>query len=158
MKKTLLIIALTISALTAQASLIDLTPGGFQAGNPPPVYVNWLVHNWQHSAFALPESLFTVNGAGDPSGTISWDLTGTGYTFHWLFVIDANDPTTVNMYQVRSGQIISGDGEITIDGLSDIYAVYAYGTLPEQVPDGGSTAWFSAAGLVILGLFKLISN
>jgi hypothetical protein len=148
--KTTLAALLIATTSVAHANLIDLTPGGFPADNPPPVYVDWLLHTWQHTAFALPTNLYSVTGIGTPDGTISWDLTGTGYTAHWLFVIDGNNPSDVNMYRISSDSILIGGGPITVNGLDNILGAFVYGTLPGQVPDNGSTlvSFLLALGLI----------
>jgi VPDSG-CTERM motif len=153
--KTKLAALLIATASVAHANLIDLTPGGFSAQPPfPPVYQYWLTHTWQHDAFALPNDLFTVTGIGQPQGTLSWDLTGTGYRFHWLFVIDGNNPSDIDMYRVSSDMVLAGQGAITVNGLDNIFGFSAYGMLPGQVPDGGSTLLLSALGLALLGVIN----
>ncbi len=149
MNKTLAsILIATALGSVAHADLIDLTPGGFQPINPPPVYVDWLIHDWGHSAFPLPDSLFTVTGISQPNGTISWNLDGTGYRFNWLFVIDTAG--AMDMYRVSGDQILLGEGVITVNGIDNITAISAYGMLPGQVPDSGGTLFLSAIGLALL--------
>lgn len=143
----------------ARANLIDVTPGGFQADNPPQVYLDWIVHTWEVTAFPVPTSLFTVSGIGNPSATVSWDMGNTGYTFHWLFVIDSSNPTDMNMYHVSRDSVLAGEGAITINGIDDIFAITPYGRLPgEPIPETGSALLLFAIGLVALKILRPANN
>jgi hypothetical protein len=96
MKTKLLLIALLASS--AHASLIDLTPGGFSKGNPPPIWV-WLVGTQNQIAGAniidnqVTWSPFEPLGPKQfsiiPFGTkavITWDTIGTDYSFQYLLL------------------------------------------------------------------------
>jgi hypothetical protein len=98
MKTKLTILALCVSALTAQADLIDLTPGGFAWNNLPPVFEQFL-QRWNHGSTMIiaganidgttvnwsPFCIFGPDNFGiDPQGVnanVTWNLTNTGGYF-----------------------------------------------------------------------------
>lgn len=165
MKKILLIIAATAALnLTTQANVIDLTPGGFISTNPPQVYLDFLALvgiNEFVIAGVSRELGWTVGGPpleqvtplGNPTATVNWSLTGTGYFLDYIFTVDQSNPSLINMYQVTGWDRESGERIVDVNGLNNIEGISFYGYLPGQVPDTGSTlAMLSLAGLILLTL------
>lgn len=175
--KKLLIALLALIPGIAPGSLIDLTPGGFDPGNPFPLVFNqWLGHkpgqfkNYQFfdSMYAQPAngfpagwvSLFGALNGGTyffadidvtgpvPTTTISWDFTGTD--FYLKFVL-ADGFERSNLFAVPYLQRLESSGTIVIDGIDNIQNLSFYGNIPgTTIPDAGSTI-----GLFFIGLASL---
>ena len=131
--KTKIIILLLVLVSSARATLIDLTPGGFNGNNPPQVVTDWINTYFPPDQPPLvlnpPWQAFTVTGLGTPNGTISWDLSQSHTTFQWLFVYGQNENGIWfgNFYEVTPDSWIRGDGTITIDGIVRIDLLVEYG-------------------------------
>jgi len=147
-KITALLLALTCSA---QATLIDLTPGGFRLLDPPKVYLDWQQNHYKHDSFKmafnniftpggwdshfLGPPLFNVTPLGGLTATLSWDLTGRAFIFNYLFV-GTGPNGWINMYRVSSDQQKVGEAVITINDLYNITGIGIYGL---RIPDDGGT-------------------
>ena len=166
MKTKLIIIGLIATASISQATLIDLTPGGFSENKPPQVFYDLILHHSQIAGANINGN--TVNwspfeplGPNEfsitPLGTdaiISWDLALTdGYIFTYLLLEGTN--SQANIYQVPGPQIINGTAYVTIDNVSTIQAIIFYGTnlVPETV-DTGWLLFFAVIGLVLTYKFQ----
>jgi hypothetical protein len=172
MKKAIMILALVPSI--ALGSLIDLTPGGFNVLNPPPVYVDWRDNHFNHDSFGtafyttglgwdrhfLGSPLFELTLADSGRvATLSWNLTGTPYSFTFLFVGTGPDGT-LNMYRVSDDQLRVGEAIVTINDFYPITALGIYGLRPPvlSVPDFSSTIGLFLIGLVSLYAFNYRSK
>jgi hypothetical protein len=160
MMKPLLILLLSIG--TANATLIDLTPGGFDPSHPPPVFIDWDQHHFGidsfgiafeniNSGWAPPPYLgppfFNTTPLGQMTAVLTWDLTGTPFIFNYLFVGGFVD----NMYQVTPDQYKLGEAIVTMDGVHNIFSIGIYGFPSVHTPDSGSTAL-----LLLLGLAAVV--
>src|SRR5262249_23750191 len=157
------------SATLARATLIDLTPGGFNLTQRfPPVVANFFAqylpgpHGLQNIAGAnivngVPEwSPFTIFGSDRFSlalnafGTgadVGWDLSGTG--FHLRFVFVESSALIANLYAVPGIEQITGDGFVEIDGVIPLLAVTFAGR--NGVADTGST--LTLMGIATVAVF-----
>lgn len=177
--KTRIIILLLALTTGARATLIDLTPGGFDVGTFPPPFLEFLRQQASHtllfydSMSAVP---YTINGTTYPGGwvsqfgilnggtyffchidqsgpvpetTISWDFTGTDFFLKDVLVEGNNG--WANLYRVSNPRL-PAEGSVTIDGVLDIYQIAFYGINPNQVPDTSSTL-----GLLVLAVAGLVA-
>jgi len=164
--KTTAAILIATTAL-AHADLIDLTPNGFNIGEPWPEPVVQFFHAYQHGQQNLAGanlngnqvtwSPFTLFGpdnfsisAQQPNANVAWSLTNTaGYHVDYVFVEGFNGID--HLYGVIGG--ITGAGLVTINGLEQIGAITFAGS--NLVPDAGSTLlMLSLAGLVLFYVRK----
>lgn len=148
-KITVLLLALTCSA---QATLIDLTPGGFSLLDPPKVYLDWQQNHYNHDSFGiayeniwngwdshfLGPPLFNTTPLGGITCTLMWNLTGTPYIFNYLFV-GTGPNGWINMYRVSPDQQQVGEAVISINDLYNITGIGIYGFPPLRTPDDGGT-------------------
>ena len=163
--KTKLTILLCALAGTVHATLIDLTPGGFDFHQPLPTVVSNFFGqyglNMQNIAgFNIVNgqpawSPFTVFGSDHFSlstnalGTgadVDWDLSGTG--FHLRFVLAESSDLISHLYAVPGKEQITGDGFITIDGNIPLIGGVFAGS--NETPDTGSTLALMGVALVTL--------
>ena len=84
-----------------------------------------------------------------PDGTVSWDLTGTGYRLN--FVLVESNEFIANLYRVSGLERFAGNGSITINGVIPIDAVVFAGT--NRVPDTGSA--LALMGIAVGAVFFL---
>ena len=166
MKTKLAILALCVSALTVQADLIDLTPGGFSWNNQPAVFTNWLYNIQSVSSFLIaganvsgntatwsPFCLFGPPNFGatvqQPNANVEWHLANTGgYFLQYVFVGGVGEIND-NLYVVRNGTKFDGSDFVTIDGSHSINEIVFYGT--NIVPDEAN-----AGALFVLAIGALL--
>lgn len=168
MKKLTLIIALcTILMAGAQARLIDLTPGGFDATQPYPEeflrYLSRIVGNratffdaaspngWANTGALNGGTYFSTDLIGNAGTTanISWNFsTLSGWTMTFLLV---EGDHWINLYAVPVnfqitdlGDLVTLHDDINIDFISFV------GRNPNSasVPEGGSTVVLMGLGLI----------
>jgi hypothetical protein len=168
MRTKLTIIAGLALAQSAHATLIDLTPGGFNINQPwPEPVLQFFKHvgrnDFQYLAGANIDggqvvwSPFTIFGSDNlgivlqdpPNAQISWNLTNTGgYFLHYVLLEGANGID--NLYTLRGpGFRFEGGGPVTIDGLTTIQSIIFAGT--NIVADSGaSLSLFVCAAAVLI--------
>jgi hypothetical protein len=158
-----LIILATISI--ARANLIDLTPGGFNYANIPPVVDNFFrdyglgLHNiaganiinnqpvWSpFTIFGDDHFDITMNAQGT-GANVGWDLSTT--PIHLRFILIEGQDLFAHLYAPVGKELFVGDGPITIDGNHSILGITFAGS--NTIPDNGSTLALMASSL--LGLF-----
>jgi hypothetical protein len=159
MKKLMLIIA--VAASTAQASLIDMTPGGFNIGeNPPPLF--WQVLIIRHLAGAniygnevvwspyepFGPSEFFINSFGTEA-TLGWDLTPTEFWVQFILVEGAQGFDHI----YRPTNMFEDTGLVTVDEVHQLQAIIFFGT--NQVPEAGATAVLLAFGIASILGFRI---
>jgi len=155
------------------ASLIALTPGGFNWTSAPQVVNDWYVNVRPH-LFLFDDSFFTITGLGTPTVTFAWDFRGTPATFQWVFadniVIDGD--SFGNFYQVPLSQRKVGTASISIDGELPVTKIVPFGGGPFATPEAGTTLFLfliGSAGLgvvqfshktktTVMSLFRLVKN
>jgi hypothetical protein len=115
----------------------------------------------------VPGGSFTVTGIGETEGTVSWDLTGTGYQLSAVLVKGGQN---YNVYTVSSDQLLMnlGDPEIILGPLIvangpegrrheishvSFFGIPGNGEPPTGVPDGGSTLLLLGSAVTFLGLY-----
>jgi hypothetical protein len=145
MKKLIVMLAVSLAA-SAQATLIDLTPGGTNWNDPiiEDWYSNTRPHLW---LFNQIQDRFTVTGLGTSEVTLSWDLRGLG-SFKYLFVIsnEASDTgVSINFYQVPFREWRTGEAVVTVDGVLPIAFLNEFGTF--DAPEAGTGALLLALGI-----------
>jgi hypothetical protein len=162
-KLAMLVLALTA---TARANLIDVTPGGYDPRNLPPVVVQWeqqigqsifgiayaQINNvgYWYSGYLQPPFV-SITVMGEPTATLGWNLTGTQFSVAWIVLNGPNGLS--NLYQVTSpDQIFDLSALITIDGETPITTLALFGPVAIPTPDAGSTL-----GIFVLGLIALAS-
>jgi hypothetical protein len=164
--KTKLAALLISLCASAQASLIELTPGGFSLLGPlPPAVQDFIDNHITRDAFVIASQdlgagwdqnflqppRFQSSPLGGATAVLSWDLEGTAFTFGWLFVIHLGDDFLANFYQVSDDQAQLGGSSITIDGIEEITRVVAYGfPSPLDVPDSGSSLILGLIAFAVL--------
>jgi hypothetical protein len=164
MKLKLTLVSILLGCVSGvHAHLIDLTPGGFNSGNPFQIFTDWfrntrpglLLFDTTNSG-GIGSGLFTTTGIGTPSLTLSWNLTGIG-TFEWLLVVYTTDNGEMeNFFQVSSAQLRSGQATIVVDGTFTAFpslAPYlAYGRF--DTPETGATILLLAVGMGLMLFLK----
>jgi|SRR5947207_1405108 hypothetical protein len=174
MKNKLIATILICTAGAANASLIDLTPGGFNPGDGlPPSFRRTQTRTFFDSA--NPNGWVSryghINGGTyfftdlmdlgpTPSASIWWNFMGQpeGY---WLDTIlvegrDENGDAIAHIYGVRGRELFISNSEYTVilNGFGTIFSIAFYGL--NEIPDTGSTALLFGLALVALMRFKLI--
>jgi hypothetical protein len=167
--KTKLIISALALASSAHATLIDLTPGGFNINGPWPQPVIQFFNQFgrgngfQYLSGANIEggqvgwSPFTIFGSDNfgiilpdaANAQVSWNLTNTGgYFLQYVLLEGANGID--NLYGLRgSGFQFEGGGPVTIDGLTATQSIIFAGT--NIVADSGaSLSLFVCAAAVLI--------
>jgi hypothetical protein len=167
MKIKLIISALAL-ANSAHATLIDLTPGGFNINQPWPQPVLQFFNHIGRNGFQclaganidggqVVWSPFTIFGSDNfgivlqdpPNAQVSWNLTNTGgYFLQYVLLEGANGID--NLYGLRGpGLQFEGGGPVTIDGLTAIQSIIFAGT--NIVADSGaSLSLFVCAAAVLI--------
>jgi|SRR4030095_8177122 hypothetical protein len=159
-----------LSSSVANATLIDLTPGGFAWNNRPPVFDKFL-RDWNHKVTNLIAganidgttvnwSPFTLYGPANfsivpqgPNANVSWNLTNTdGYFMQHIWVTGMGDDSQITNHFYRVGGLtrFEGDGSVIIDGINIITSVAFFGTnaVPETV-NTGALLFLAVAGLLL---------
>jgi hypothetical protein len=172
--KTKIIILLLAFASSAEASLIDLTPGGFSPFDPPKAYLDWQQHHFGRDSFGiafnhinnpgdgwntqfLGSPFFNVTPLGVTTATLSWDLTGTRFIFNYLFV--GGPDGWINMYRVPLDEQKIGESVVTINDLYAISGIGIYGFPRLHTPDTGTTLLLFALALAVgLVLYKNVKE
>ena len=177
-KKTAVVIAaIVLSATLARATLIDLTPGGFDLTQPFPIVVQRFFGQYgpnglQNIAGAnivnghviwSPFTLFgddhfdlTLNDPSGTSGTVGWDLNGTGYHLRYVFAESTSFIGHLygHLYAVPGLERFAGDGFVEIADEIPLLAVTFTGS--NTVPDTGSTLAMLSIAIGILGLYRRV--
>ena len=183
MKTKILIAALALAPVIAQADLVDLTPGGITFpfnGGAPPAYIhaqqfteldraidteffaNWLGLTVGLGGTYLSTNLFDIS----PSTTaqVGWNLNGQpdGYFMAALVVFgpsasDLSD-TIINVYGLTFGERFeSGPLTVTLPGSTQIEGISFRGE-NNLAPDTGSTLVLLGLGLVVIGSFRYLAE
>jgi hypothetical protein len=182
MKTKLAILALCVSALTAHANLIDLTPGGFNVDNAPPAFFQFLnewnihefdffdearviapYHGWVSQYGILNggtyfnTDLFSLDPT--PTANVSWNFTTLpGYSMSVLLLFGrAPDGTDWNnLYSVPFGYRFTDSDFVTLNGIVDIQSISFFGRWPgSPVPENGWTFWLFLSALALIGLYHV---
>jgi len=180
MKTKLAILALCVSALTARATLIDFTPGGWTGQFPPnvnqwtdttlqtltgfdvavlnnPTYgTGWVGNGFVPGGTYFNTNLFTFTS--DPiSCQVTWNFPGglpSSWELSWIWVIGNN---WNNIYQVPLDQLLAGNGTITLDGIHGINEIGFFGQHidPSVIPESGWTLWLFLIGTGLLVTYEI---
>ena len=136
-KATAVLAALLLSATLGRATLIDLTPGGFDLTQPWPEAVlrffgfyNGMQYiaganivdghpDWSPFTLFGPEE-FSMTLDGPSAADVGWNLSGTGFHLQYVFV-----------------ERFIGNGSVEIDGTIPLLGVVFAGS--DEVPDAGYT-------------------
>lgn len=171
MKKIQIAVFAIIAVLVgqAQASLIDLTPGGYNENSPPPVvnqfWDQFFISGMNFIAGAVVRngqiqwSPFTVFGSANfnltmngPNGVAGWDILGTGYRVRYVWV-QSWGVRIDNLYLVNGpDHYFSFNDLLTANGITNVGAVTFAGN-NGSLPDGGSTAALMGMGLLAMGVY-----
>jgi hypothetical protein len=99
----------------------------------------------------------TVTGINSTTGTVAWDLTGTGLAFEWVVVIDGKaggpgEDKLYNVYSVTADQAISSNGPQNVTCCFDLekgisHYLFFGGESGQQVPEP-TTLLLLGAGIV----------
>lgn len=168
MRTKLTIIAALAVAQSAHATLIDLTPGGFNINQPWPQPVRQFFNHAGRNGFhylaganidggQVVWSPFTIFGSDNfgivmqdpPNAKISWNLTNTeGYFLQYVLLEGANGID--DLYGLRGpGFQFEGGGPVRIDGITAIQSITFAGT--NVVADSGaSLSLFVSAAAVLI--------
>jgi hypothetical protein len=178
MKKNLTILALIVSAATSQATLIDLTPGGFQSANAPPAFYQFTLeqtrgwftlfdearviapyHGWVSQFGVLNggtyfnTNLFTLDPT--PTANVSWNFTtlpGYSMSVLLLFGLAPDGTDWNNLYGVPLGYRFTDSDFVTLNGSVDIGSIAFYGRFPgSPVPDQSN-----AGALLLLAVIAVL--
>lgn len=174
MKKLTLIIAIcTALWASAQANLIDLTPGGFDATQPYPKefvrYLERIVGNratffdaaspneWANTGTLNGGTYFFTDLIGNPGtmANVSWNFsTLPGWTMTFLLV-EGEDwvnlyAVPINFQIVDLGDLVTLHDDVNIDFISFV------GRNPNSasVPEGGSTLALMGLGLIAMAFVR----
>jgi hypothetical protein len=177
--KTKLLLPLILFAATAQAHLIDLTPGGvntlpdffwtsqktffdsavrgiFNLPGEPPQFLNGWVSRFGalNGAEWFDTDLFTTDDQRFCS--VSWDLANQQDGF-WLTMILVEGSTAdgtywAHLYGRSADQLFTGDGIVTLNGEATISQIAFYGL--NVVPDTGATLLLFGFALATLSVWK----
>jgi hypothetical protein len=176
MKPKIAMIAVVFAcACSARGTLIDLTPGGFDPNNAPPVFYEFLTQATQHQfAFfdnATPTgwtSLFGELNGGTyfdtdlfghqtESAQVSWDFSALpGYSMSRLLIFGRDDAgmAWMNLYTVPHNFRLFNLDQIMLHADADILSISFYGRTPNSpVPDTGTTIGLLAIAFCALVLF-----
>jgi hypothetical protein len=100
---------------------------------------------------------FTVSISGNVS-TISWDLTGSGFTLDGVFIKDGvASPHNLlyRFYGVSADETLVGSGTVTFNNpIKNISFVEFFGSPGGSVPDGGTTVMLLGTALGALGMVR----
>jgi hypothetical protein len=146
-KIAVLLIAL---AATVHAEVVDLTPGGFNPGNPPQVYTDWLNEHFQHDAIHLANDysqtgwdttlignrFFSATPLGNATVMLSYNVARARFVVAWIFISGTapGDIGWLNMYEVTGNpDALHGDFVLTVNNDYPITAISVYG-LREHIP------------------------
>jgi hypothetical protein len=176
-KLTILFCALTS---VAEATLIDLTPGGTTTDIGPPPFVasngfydqaafgffdgGTVFYQGWVSAFGIlngGQYFFTdlFNQATNPTtANVWWDFGDSGYWMMYIDVVgwdgDGSTGLVANLYQVQARDAFSSQDVVTLDGIQHITGISFYGRNPAiPLPDTGTTI-----GLLLFGFLILASG
>jgi hypothetical protein len=179
MKTKLMLPLIILFAVSAQAHLQDLTPGGFNVDDGlPPAFFRAIEQTFFDSAargfFDLPEGTTYLNGwvsrfgrlngadwfdtnlfEGDTTvASVSWDLANQqdGFWLSTIFVAGIGGWT--HIYGVTGNERFLGEGIVTLDGEHIISQIGFYGLSPNNVPDTGATLMLFGLALGGLAIWK----
>ena len=101
---------------------------------------------------------FTVSIVGN-TATISWNLTGSGFTLDGVLIKDGNVQGSGHLYRfygVSADETLIGSGTVTFDDpVRDISHISFFGSPGGNgVPDGGTTVMLLGAALGSLGMAR----
>jgi hypothetical protein len=100
---------------------------------------------------------FTVNFAGN-TATITWDLTGTGFTLGGVLIKDGavDEQQLYRFYGVSADEQVVGSDTVTFDDPVRDISHISFFVCPGggQVPDGGTTVMLLGAALGSLGMAR----
>ena len=100
---------------------------------------------------------FTVTISGN-TATVSWDLTGSGFTLDGLLIKDGNVQGAGMLYRfygVSADEALIGSGTVMFDDpVRNISHISFFGSPGGQVPDGGTTVMLLGAALGSLGMAR----
>jgi hypothetical protein len=101
---------------------------------------------------------FTVSISGN-TATISWNLTGSGFTLDGVLIKDGNVQSKGHIYRfygVSDDQTLIGSGTVTFDDpVRNISHISFFGSPGGNgVPDGGTTVMLLGAALGSLGMAR----
>jgi hypothetical protein len=153
-----------LASSVANATLIDLTPGGFAWNNRPAVFDKFL-RDWNHEVTNL------IAGANINGTTVNWspfilfgpanfsivpqgpNANTDGYFMQYIWVTSKGGPDQVtdNLYRVR-GTRFEGDGSVIIDGFNTITSIVFLGT--NTIPDTGTTLLLFGLALGIMVIVR----
>jgi len=106
---------------------------------------------------------FTVTMTTSSLWTVSWNLTGTGFTLDSVLIKDGatrNNQQLYGFYTVSADQAIIGSGTVDFNGTlpfgmnRKISFVEFFGSPITSVPDGGSTVMLLGVALGALGVVR----
>jgi hypothetical protein len=146
MKKLIVMLAVSLAA-SAQATLIDETPGGFNVNNAPPLFfqvldlpqlaganINGTQVIWSpFEPFGPNEFSIITNGI---DASVSWDLTSTN-GFFLQYVLLEGIAGIDHIYRASPPERFEGSGFVSIDEFTHIQAIIFFGT--NVVPENGAT-------------------
>jgi hypothetical protein len=159
MKLKLAIASLLAFAVSAHATLIDLTPGGFPSADPPQVLTDW----YQNTRGTLvlfdtePGGFFDISGVGTSTFTLSWDLSGIGKFQYLLVLYTSGGVEMENFFRVPPGLERTGEASVTVNGIFTAFPsldpALAFGKY--NAPEAGTGALLLAFGLCSLLGFRI---
>lgn len=106
---------------------------------------------------------FTVSIV-DNVATITWNLTGSGFTLDGVLIKDGSEAGTggdqlYRFYGVSPDEALIGSGTVTFDDpIKNISHVSFFGSPGGAVPDGGTTVMLLGAALGSLGMARRFLN
>jgi VPDSG-CTERM motif len=119
--------------------------GKFNAGGP--------IENGAINISTYVTVVFSGNSA-----TITWNLTGSGFTWDGLLVKDGNVQGKGHLYKfygVSADETLIGSGTVAFpDPVRNISHITFFGSPGGQVPDGGTTVMLLGAALGALGMAR----
>jgi hypothetical protein len=159
MKLKITLVSILLGCVSSvHATLIDITPGGFNWNNAPQVVNDWY-QDVRPGLFLFDDSFFTITGLGTPTVTFSWDFRGTPAIFQWVFADNiVNGNSFGNFYQVPWSQRKVGEASITIDGELPVTNIVPFGRSPYRIPETGTTMFLFLIGSAGLGVFSLVNK
>jgi hypothetical protein len=107
------------------------------------------------------DQYFTVSlSANGTSATVSWDLTGSGFTLCGVLLKDGSEAGShgdqlYRFYGVSADETVSGSGTVVFDNpVKGISHISFFGCEGQSVPDSGTTAMLLGSALTGLGVMR----